>query len=266
MNWTSEAIDALWDFSDPAASEQRFRDAVADGAGDEARTQVVRALGLQGRFEEAQLELDAIPKESALVSARASLEQGRLLRSSGRPSEARPWFERALADSEVAGADYYALDALHMIALVQPEDESIATSLSALRRAEASPDPRCVNWAGSIANNLGWTFHDAGRYDEALEQFERAVRARERQGDAGRLGIARWCVARCLRSLGRHEDALAILTELDQEDGYVHEEIGENRLALGLPSQTSFAEAWRRLQGQADEERLKRLAELGGIV
>jgi len=52
--------------------------------------------------------------------------------------------------------------------------------------------------------------------------------------------IAKQAVARCLRSLGRHADALAILRELEAEyaamgsvDGTVLEEIAENLAAIG---------------------------------
>src|SRR6266545_7528246 len=46
------AIDTLWDFDDPAASEHRFRERLASTAGDErleVLTQLARAQGLQDR-------------------------------------------------------------------------------------------------------------------------------------------------------------------------------------------------------------------------
>jgi hypothetical protein len=51
-------LDNLWDFGDPAGSESKMLDLLAtlppDGiAAAELRTQVARALGLQGRFTEA---------------------------------------------------------------------------------------------------------------------------------------------------------------------------------------------------------------------
>ena len=59
------ALDDLWDYDDPAASEALFRTAieaaVAGGdptAADEARTQLSRALGLQGKFEAGHAILD----------------------------------------------------------------------------------------------------------------------------------------------------------------------------------------------------------------
>ena len=106
--------------------------------------------------------------------------------------------------------------------------------------ARSSPDPAARRWVASIANNIGWTRHDAGAYDEALELFTLALVERERQDDPGRTRIARWSVARCLRSLGRVEEALAEqrslaaeLEALGETDQYVTEEIAECLRALG---------------------------------
>jgi hypothetical protein len=48
-------------------------------------------------------------------------------------------------------------------------------------------------------------------------------------------------VARCLRSLGRLDDALAIQTELaaGPSDGYVDQELAELLQALGRPQQAA---------------------------
>ena len=49
--------------------------------------------------------------------------------------------------------------------------------------------------------------------------------------------VARWCVGRTLRTLGRYDEALALMRELaadpvGAEDDYVHEEIAENEKAI----------------------------------
>lgn len=59
-------IDRLWDFSDAAASAERFRAASIDPAGSATEravmaTQLARALGLLGRIDEAVEVLDALP-------------------------------------------------------------------------------------------------------------------------------------------------------------------------------------------------------------
>ena len=59
LNWQS-----LWDFDDPEVSERRFREAAAATDDAEERrlldTQIARALGLQGRFDEANRALDGV--------------------------------------------------------------------------------------------------------------------------------------------------------------------------------------------------------------
>ncbi len=91
-----------------------------------------------------------------------------------------------------------------------------------------------------MLNNLGWSLHDAGLYEVALDAFTRALHLRSEQGEAKSIRIARWCVARCLRSLGRTEEALqlqqALLDELaaaGEQDGFVHAELRECLSALG---------------------------------
>ncbi|NHB83622.1 hypothetical protein G7085_00010 [Tessaracoccus sp. HDW20] len=60
-----------------AESELRsLRDAAIGTARDELSTQVARALGLQGRYEEADAELDAIMSSAPVVLQRIELERG----------------------------------------------------------------------------------------------------------------------------------------------------------------------------------------------
>ncbi len=58
-------LDRLWDFSDPAGSEQRLREAIDRAPTDstehaELTTQLARALGLQDRFDDARALLDVV--------------------------------------------------------------------------------------------------------------------------------------------------------------------------------------------------------------
>lgn len=243
--WTSEEIDALWDYSNPAASADRFAEAVSNGAGDEARTQLARALGLQGRYDEAREALHQVRLEHAgpLVRARHALEMGRVLNSSGSPDAARPWFEAALDLATSAVQESYAIDAAHMIAIVAPEAERLAWHEKTLAMVDAATDSRAKKWEPAVLNNAAWTLHDAGRFEEALRLFQRAVALRENAGQPGPLRIARYAVGRCLRSLGRAAEALAIqeiLVVEDPEDGFFQEEtalclVAQGRAANAAP-------------------------------
>ena len=237
-------LDALWDFDKPAESEQRFRAALAGARGEDAlvlRTQLARALGLQRRFDDADAELAAVSAASEhegtpLVRTYLALERGRVLRSSGQATAAAPFFVDALDTATSAGLDHLAADAAHMLAITYDGAEQIPWARRALEIAEASGDPRARKWVASVTHNLGWTMHDLGRYDDALSLWERAMAARLERGDPEPLRIARWTVARGLRSVGRLDEALSIQRSLAADgprDGYVQEELGELLLALG---------------------------------
>jgi tetratricopeptide (TPR) repeat protein len=227
--------DDLWDFDDPAGSEQRFRAAAQTAEGVDRLvllTQVARALGLQERYDEGHAVLDDLAVGSPEVATRAELERGRLLRSAGEPDAARPHFEAAASTAREAGLEALHMDGLHMFALVAPAEEQQRLTEEALAVARGSADASARNWDASLLNNLGMTLADAGDWPAALAAFEEALAARERIGDAGRTRVARWMVGWALRNLGRTDEALAVQTalkaELDaigEEDPYVDEEL-----------------------------------------
>jgi uncharacterized protein len=241
-------IVSMWDFNDPARSEAIFRERLAKERGDAAltlRTQIARTYSLRSRFAEAHAVLDAVDAELAGASpepqVRALLERGRAFRSTKQTAEADPLFRRAFALAVPAGLEYLAIDAMHMIALVEP---TLAAQLDWNRRAiaaaRAAVDPQARDWEASLLHNIGMSLHDAGRYDESLQVLREALAAREKRGSPQRIEVARWAVAWALRALKRHDEALAILEPLEREqaaagrpDPYVAEEIAENRRALG---------------------------------
>ncbi|TFB48174.1 tetratricopeptide repeat protein [Cryobacterium tagatosivorans] len=245
-------LDSLWDFTDPAASAERFRSAAADGELDDAAaavlaTQAARALGLQGRFDEGHAVLDEVAgasdpaserasdRPSAHVLARVALERGRLLRSAGQAEESVPFFTLAAREAAAAGAQFLALDALHMLALSDAghEEEWAAEGLLVLAKAA---DDRTRRWGVSLHNNLAWHLHDSGRPAEALTEFEAALAAATAVGTAEQRFIGRWAVARCLRTLGRTDEARAIQQELAAErpdDEFVRAELAELAPASG---------------------------------
>src|SRR5262249_52509021 len=110
-------------------------------------------------------------------------------------------------------------------------------------------------------------------FQQALTTFQEALKFQEGAGDETRIRIAKWTVARCLRSLARYEEALAIQRELVAfpEQGYVSEEMGELLLATGRAeeAQPHFMKAhqllsqdvWLKANEGKRLERLKQLSE-----
>jgi len=224
-----EEIRLLWDFADAAGSELEFEAAAAEAARPahhraELVTQIARAQGLQGRFSEADATLDAIGDLEGVVGARVLLERGRLRNSAGSPAEAVPVFRSAAKAASRAGATDLVVDALHMLAISDAGNEASVTA-RALDLVEESDDPEVLRWAAPLHNNLGWYLHDAGRLAEALAEFHRA-HATSMLGEQEQ--VARWAIARCLRSMGRTGEALAMQRALVAErphDKRVHKEL-----------------------------------------
>jgi tetratricopeptide (TPR) repeat protein len=251
-------VAALWNFDDPAASEARFRTALAEAKGDDAlvlRTQIARTLGLRKRFDDALRELDAI--EPALAAAgieprvRAWLERGRTLRSSGKPAEGRPLFQRAFVTADAARLEELAADALHMIALVEPAlDDRIAWNRRTADYARRASDKRAQGWEAPALNNIGDDLREAKRLDDSLAAFREALAAYERIGRAEGIRIARWQVANVLRLLGRGDEALAMQLALEREaaaagqpDAYVYDELELLHTARGEADKAAQARA-----------------------
>jgi tetratricopeptide (TPR) repeat protein len=282
-------FDDLWDYDDPAATEERFREilprleaAKEDSLVLQLRTQIARTMSLRRRFDEAHALLDDVAarldEARPVVRVRYLLERGRTLNSAGRSSDAQPLFVDAWEVARACGEDGLAVDAAHMVAIVESGDESVRWNEIALMLARTSSDPRARRWRGSLLNNLGWTHHGRGEYERARALFEEALEARVAEGKPAEIDVARWCVARSLRSLGRLDEALARQRELLSDmkaagrnrDGFVFEEIAECLLALGRANEAQpwFATAWDLLStlgwlAATEPARLERLHRLG---
>ncbi|WP_194410731.1 hypothetical protein [Microbacterium cremeum] len=185
MPITQSLLDELWDFSDAAGSEARLREAREEQTDAEDRaeldTQVARALGLQERFAEAHAILDRVDVSHDALAARAALERGRLHNSAGDHERAVAYFLAAVDAASRAGHVFLQVDALHMLAIAEPEqgEEWTDAGLAAL---EGVDDPRTLRWRVSLHNNAGWRLFDEGRVDEAVASFEAARDAATRWG------------------------------------------------------------------------------------
>ncbi len=258
----------LWDFGDPAESERRFRALLARVEEDAeaaaiVRTQVARAQGLQRRFDEAHKTLDAVETMPSTRGARVAVRLDARARAhlplrrgsrEGAPSTSP---SRSIAPARPArtrspSTPRTCWRSSRPIPRCRPRGTSARSRWPRARR-----DPLARRWRASLLNNMGWTRHGEGRFEEALDLFTRALAARESMGDAASTRVARWCVARALRSLGRVDEALAAQQALEAEiaeagapaDGFVCEEIAECLVALGRAGEAKpwFARAHAEL-------------------
>src|SRR4051794_1881109 len=242
-------LATLWNYDQPDQSERDFRVLLPLVQSDPANqdyelellTQIARAQGLQRHFDEGHQTLDEVERRmtpGTTAEVRYLLERGRLFRSNNPSEQARPFFERAWELGQQIGEAGYAVDAAHMLGILDAPD--LTWNLKALELAETSPDERARRWRASLYNNIGWSYHDLGEYDKALALFAKALALREEEGNSETIRIARWAVARTLRSLNRLDEALAMQREnaaqIQREggnDGYIEEELGEVLLAMG---------------------------------
>jgi tetratricopeptide (TPR) repeat protein len=151
------------------------------------------------------------------------------------------FFEGALTVAQEAGLEYLAIDAAHMLGIVEQEEIAIRWNEAAIDMAEEAADDRARGWLGPLYNNLAWTYNDAGEHEQALALFEKDIRLRESLDQEFEASIARWSKAKTLRLLGRTSEALEIQQSLVEHpdrkgksaEGYTHEEIGECLIVLG---------------------------------
>ena len=282
-------INALWNFSEPQETEKKFRELIpkAEEQKDktyyaELLTQLARTQSLQRNFDEAHDILDraktVITDEMIVPRIRYHLERGRAFNSANRKPEASDQFKLAYDLSLENSQDYYAVDAAHMLGISEKPEQQLEWNLKAMELAEKSDDPKANGWLGPLYTNIGWTYHDLGQYEKALELFNKSLDWRVERQDKKGTFIAKWTIGRSYRSLNRIEDALKMQKELLKEieegksdpDGYVYEEIGECLLIRGETEEAKgyFKKAYELLSKdvwlQANEkERLERLKELG---
>ncbi len=277
----------VWDFHDPEGTETKFREILERPATAEhptyrlqLMTQIARTHSLRHQFDDAHEILDGIEPqlESAepVVRVRYLLERGRTFNSAGEKDDARQNFEEAWDVARRAGLDGLAVDAAHMMGIVESGDEALSWNEKAMAYAEASDSAAAKRWLGALYNNTGWTHHDEGRYEKALELFQKGWKWRQERDDEEATRIAQWSVGRAYRSLEKYETALKLQLELKDQreaagkpDGFVFEELAELYLALGDEEKAKayFAKAYPLLKDfdWLEDERLERMKKLGGL-
>ena len=158
-------IDSLWNYSDPAATEVTLRK-LLERVGDtvplawrlELLTQLARTQSLQRKWYECHQILDHVEKEVTnempRVRVRLRLERGRAFNDVGRFDEAKRCFNDAWTLAEADRIDALAVDAAHMLGMMDPPEVAIEWNRRALAFAQGSTDPAARKWVGTLKNNL----------------------------------------------------------------------------------------------------------------
>jgi tetratricopeptide (TPR) repeat protein len=200
MTLEQSTLDELWDFHDPAASEAAFRRALEAPEYDgveraELTTQLGRAIGLQGRFEEADAILDAVDAEQdPTIAVRVLLERGRVLNSAGQAAMAVALFEQAAELGEHLGEEFLAADAFHMLALADG-GHAESWARAGIEYASGAHSRRAQRWCVALHGNLGWHLLDTGEAHRALVEFQLAEQWSVRAGTPAQTEWAREGIA-----------------------------------------------------------------------
>jgi tetratricopeptide (TPR) repeat protein len=283
-------IYELWDYYDPAKTEERFlrlweETAESDQAAYRAEllTQIARSQGLQRRFADAHKTLDQaaamLPADAHQAKVRLFLERGRVVNSSGDKAGSIPFFTEAYTLARAYHLESLEVDAAHMMGIVESPEVALDWNELAIEAAERSADPQARRWLGSLCNNTAWTLHDMREYQPAMILFEKALAFRKEQNQPVETRIAQWSIARCHRSMGHIDEALqrqrqleAEYAELGERSGFVFEEIAECLLAKGRPEEAKpyFAQAYEELCKdnwivEDQPKRLARIKQLAGL-
>lgn len=282
-------FDRMWDYSDPAATRAKFLEVLplAEAAGDadyrnELLTQIARTHGLNSEFDTAHVLLDdvekALPSTGPTVRVRYLLERGRAFNSGKKPADSAPLFAEAWDLARKHALHGYAVDAAHMLGIVEQGEKALHWNEEAMRYAEHCGDERAARWLGSLYHNIGMTYHEMKRHEDALSVWRKGLAFHEQRKSPERsVYIARWMVGYGLRYVGDTKGALELQRGLRldydnselEDTGFVAEEIGECLHALGRPDEARpfFAEAYDKLSQigwvAEDSERIERLKELG---
>lgn len=281
-------FDKLWDYQNPDQTEAKFRELLpaAEESGDvsyyvQLLTQIARTEGLQSKFEDAHKTLNKaeslLTEDMITARLRYLLERGRVFNSSQQKDKARPLFLEAWETRAAHGDDYYAVDAAHMMQIIEPPEKQLEWAEKAMEHAEKSEQERAKKWLGSLYNNTGWTYFELEQYDRALELFEKSLEWHENKNDEYGTFVAKWTVARVYRQVGRNDEAYTIQKALEKEidekgmdpDGFVYEELGELLLLMGKTADARpyFQRAYEVLSQNQwfvnnKAERLERLRQL----
>jgi len=161
-------FDLLWNHSDPAATEaefqkiyDKFNETASSSYTAQLLSQLARTKGLQGKFQEGFSIIEQaesiLLSDDHLAKVRILLEKGSLFNSSGDPQGAKIYFLEAKDLAIAEEFDAYAIDAVHMLGIVETPEKQIEWNLLAIEMIEKTDDRKAKNWLGPLLNNTGWS-------------------------------------------------------------------------------------------------------------
>ena len=199
-------FDEWWNYGKPGETEQKFREllprARQEGSSDytaQLLTQLARTRGLQAKFKDAHEILDEVEQmltpELQIARTRYLLERGRAFNSDNQPHMGRTLFGEAWDAAREARSDFHAVDAAHMLAIVEEAGAKQQWNLKAMEAAEGSEDSRARGWLSAIYNNIGWDYFAEEKYEQALDIFRKAEAYNRDEAKERWIQINRWSVA-----------------------------------------------------------------------
>ncbi len=255
-----ENFDDAWSLGYPEKVEEKLKELLPQAQSLENKSiylqilsQIALAQAVQKKFNEAHATLDQaesmLTPEYDLAKARILLERGRTYQQAENIDKALKYFEKSYELSAAHNFDFHTINAAHMIAIVVKDPMAkINWNQEAIDRALKTNAVRAQAWLGSLYNNLGQNYLSINQFDRALDAFQKALKYRQKEGYKPNILVAKWAIARTLRSLGQLDEALRMQRELVKEYDTI-----EKSGALEMP-----VEMFRFARGLADEE----LAEL----
>ncbi|MDH5404217.1 MAG: hypothetical protein OEZ01_11195 [Candidatus Heimdallarchaeota archaeon] len=256
MKDDTQLFKELWDFRDPVATHDTFIKLLNKIQVDDdpnyyiqLLTQIARTFSLRLIFDKAHEFLDKVfellntyPAEDLTIAwIRYYLELGRTHNSNNEKEQARKYFLNAWELAKDNNVDGYAVDAAHMMGIAEVPENQLEWNMKAIKFAEQSDSDSAKGWLGPLYNNTGWSYHDLGEYQKAMDLFKASLQWREDKKDLNGTLIAKWTIARTYRSMQDINKALELQLELKLEreqhglmgDGYNFEEIAECYLLKG---------------------------------
>jgi tetratricopeptide (TPR) repeat protein len=241
-------VDGFWNFDDLTQTETIIKEQLdAEKMANSTRlvellTQLARVQGLLGKLTDAGATLllanDLLGKHHEGGPLRAKIrfliEQGRFFGLSMNSHQSLAYFAKAWELASPSDQTFFIIEAAVMLSVSQPPKYQNEWLQRALKMAEEATDNDSKLWLSQLYTMAGWHSFDFRKYDEALDNFQKALAQPYSEKEKSKLQRIKWAVGRTLRALNRLEESLemqrALQAELEAEgkiNGHVILEIGE---------------------------------------